>query len=128
MRIELSGKEDPGKNSIPHLRIFKGIKNSHRVITNSIAFYSLFDNSTDCYQFIELYHVIELWYAKHIEDPTGPESGWQVVLDIYVKYTMTGVNDLNKSCDRSATCKGWALDAARCLVLRGCPNPVSQCF
>jgi len=58
-------------------------------------------------------HFIKWCHAKHIVDPTGPEMGWQVVLAIYVKYVMTGVNYLNKSSVRSAMCKGYALDAAR---------------
>ena len=70
-------------------------------------------------------HFIKWWYAKHIEDPTGPELGWQVVLAICVKNVMTGVNYLNKSSVRSATCKGYALDAARLFILRGYPSPVN---
>jgi hypothetical protein len=69
-------------------------------------------------------HFIKWCHAKHIVDPTGPEMGWQVVLAIYVKYVMTGVNYLNKSSVRSATCKGYALDAARLFTLRGYPSPV----
>jgi len=37
---------------------------------------------------------------------------------------MTGVNYLNKSSVRSATCKVYALDVARLFTLRGYPNPV----
>ena len=69
-------------------------------------------------------HFIKWCYAKHIVDPVGPESGWQFVLAIYVKYVMTGVNYLNKNSVRSATCKGYALDAARLFTLRGYPSPV----
>jgi hypothetical protein len=69
-------------------------------------------------------HFIKWCYAKHIVDPVGPEGGWQFVLAIYVKYVMTGVNYLNKSSVRSATCKGYALDAARLFTLRGYPSPV----
>ena len=70
-------------------------------------------------------HFIKWCYTKHSADPVGPESGWQVVLAIYVKYVMTGVNYLNKSSVRSATCKGYALDAARLFTLRGYPSPVN---
>merc|ERR1712086_1116135 len=62
--------------------------------------------------------------AKLIVDPVGPESGWQFVLAIHVKYVMTGVNYLNKNSVRSATCKGYALDAARLFTLRNYPSPV----
>ena len=37
---------------------------------------------------------------------------------------MGGVNYLNKSSVRSATCKGYALDSTRLVTLRGYPSPV----
>ena len=37
---------------------------------------------------------------------------------------MGGVNYLNKSSGRSATCKGYALDSTRLVTLRGYPSPV----
>ena len=43
-------------------------------------------------------HFIKWCLAKHIIDPAGPEPGWQLVLAIYVKYVMKGVNYLNKEC------------------------------
>ena len=30
--------------------------------------------------------------GSHIQDPAGNEEGWQVVVEIYIKYVMTGVN------------------------------------
>ena len=38
---------------------------------------------------------------------------------------MRGVNYLNKESVRSATCKGYALDAAKLFTLRGFPSPVN---
>ena len=70
-------------------------------------------------------HFIKWCLAKHIVDPAGPEPGWQLVLAIYVKYVMKGVNYLNKESVRSATCKGYALDAAKLFTLRGFPSPVN---
>ena len=69
-------------------------------------------------------HFIKWCLAKHINDSAGPEPGWKVVLAIYVKYVMKGVNYMNKDCVRSATCKGYALDTARLFTLRGFPSPV----
>jgi hypothetical protein len=69
-------------------------------------------------------HYIKWCHAKYTLDPVGPEAGWQVVLAIYVKYVMTGVNYLNKDSVRSATCKGDAIDALRLFTLREFPSPV----
>ena len=59
-----------------------------------------------------------------IRDPVGPDIGWQVILAMYIKEVMTGVNYLNKSSLRSATCKGYALAVKRLFLLRNVPSPV----
>ena len=38
---------------------------------------------------------------------------------------MKGINYLNKESVRSATCKGYALDAVKLFTLRGFPSPVN---
>jgi hypothetical protein len=43
---------------------------------------------------------------------------------MYIKEVMTGVNYLNKSSLRSATCKGYALAVERLVLLRKFPTPV----
>jgi hypothetical protein len=63
-------------------------------------------------------HYIKWCYVKHILDTVGSDSGWQVVLENCVKYLMTGVNCLNKDSVRSATCKGYAIDASILFTLR----------
>ena len=70
-------------------------------------------------------HFIKWCLAKHIVDPAGPNLGWQLVLTISVQYVMKDVNYLNKKCVWSATCKGYALDAAKLFTLRGFPSPVN---
>ena len=40
-------------------------------------------------------HYIKWCEAKHIEDPVGPQSGFQVTVACYIKYVMTGVNYSN---------------------------------
>ena len=69
-------------------------------------------------------HYIKWCDAKHLEDPVGPQSGFQVIVACYIKYVMTGVNYLNKESVRSATCRGYAVDAAKLFTLRGFPSPV----
>ena len=69
-------------------------------------------------------HFIKWCSAKGIPDPVGPDLGYRIVLAVYVKYVMTGVNYRNKKSVRSATCKGYALDAAKLFILRGFPSPV----
>ena len=46
------------------------------------------------------------------------------MLAMYIKEVMTGVNYLNKSSLRSATCKGYALAVERLFLLRNFPSPV----
>ena len=43
---------------------------------------------------------------------------------MYIKEVMTGVNYLNKSSLRLATCKGYALAVERLFLLRNVPSPV----
>ena len=69
-------------------------------------------------------HYIKWCQAKSISDPVGPQKGWDMILAIYVKYVMLGVNYKNLSSMRSATCKGYVLDAGKLFVLRGYPNPI----
>ena len=69
-------------------------------------------------------HYIEWCTSKNIKDPVGLEEGWQVVVAIYTKCVVTGVNYLNKETLRSATCGGYAIDASRLFSLRKFPNPV----
>ena len=61
---------------------------------------------------------------KHIRDPVDPDIGWQVVLAMYIKEAMTGVNCLNKSSLRSTACKGYVLAVEILFVLRNFPSPV----
>ena len=64
--------------------------------------------------------------SKHIKDPVGPDTqDWMYVVAIYVKYVMNGVNYLNKSSLRSATCKGYALAVHKLFELRNFPAPVN---
>ena len=70
-------------------------------------------------------HFIKWCRAKNIHNPVGPENGWEVVMAIYAKYVINGVNYKNIVSMRSATCKGYVLDAAKLFLLRGFPNPVN---
>ena len=64
--------------------------------------------------------------SKHIKDPVGPNTQDSMyVVAIYVKYVMNGVNYLNNSSLRSATCKGYALAVHKLFGLRNFPSPVS---
>ena len=47
------------------------------------------------------------------------------VVAIYIKYVMTGVNCLDKSSLRSATCKGYALAVHKLFELRKSPSPIN---
>ena len=50
-------------------------------------------------------HYIEWAKTKHIEDPVGPQIGFQLIVAYYIKYVMLGENYMNQTNIRSATCK-----------------------
>ena len=64
-------------------------------------------------------HFVNSGILNPFEDPAGQEIDLQIFLASYANYVMAGINYLNKSSVRSATCKGYTLDAARFLTLRG---------
>ena len=41
-------------------------------------------------------YYIEWCTSIKIKDPVGLDEGWQMVVAIYIKYVITGVNYLNK--------------------------------
>ena len=55
-------------------------------------------------------HYIRWCKCKYIKDPVGPNpEDWMYIVAIYIKNVMIGVNYLNTSSLRSATCRGYAL-------------------
>ena len=41
-------------------------------------------------------HYIEWCTSISVKDPVGLGEGWKTIVAIYIKYVMTGGNDLNK--------------------------------
>ena len=68
-------------------------------------------------------HFIKWNWSKHIDDPVGPEPDRKILFAVYVKSVMLGDNYCNRESLRSATCKGYATDAAQLFILRNCPSP-----
>lgn len=59
------------------------------------------------------------WCSKqNIEDPCGPQQGWEQLMAIYAKYVMTGVNFNAMQNVRSKTVRGYVLAAAELFTLR----------
>ena len=69
-------------------------------------------------------HYIRWTQIKHIEDPVGPQTGFKIIVALYIKYVMLGVNCLNKCTLRSETCKNYAKDIGILFELRNFTNPV----
>ena len=69
-------------------------------------------------------HYLKWYEANEIFDPVGSDDGWQIVLAIYGKFVMKGINYMNKQNMRSDTVKGYVLDAGMFFALRDFINPV----
>ena len=54
----------------------------------------------------------------------GSQRGFKIIVALYIKSVMLGVNCLNKCTLRSDTCKNYAKDIGILFELRNFPNPV----
>ena len=68
-------------------------------------------------------HYIAWSKAHHIDDPCGPQEGWERVTAIYIKYVILGVNYQNKKDLRSFTARGYATAVNTLFALRKFPEP-----
>ena len=69
-------------------------------------------------------HYIQWYLSKNIKDPIGPQPGWELSMSHYIKYAMIGVNCNNLATLRSVTCKSYAEDVSKLIVLRDFPSPI----